>query len=196
MGILHLPFSLQVQGTDYAINADFRPCISIMQVFERPDLTDYEKIMCMVGILYVEDVPAEHLEEAARQATWFLNGGDEPREKKTSKNYGRLFSWDQDLRLILAGVDKVNGGSVRSCDFMHWWDFMSCFMEIGECVFSTVVHQRKLKKTGKQTKIDKEWWADNKDIAELDVEKQLTPAEQSAVAEFYRLLEGGAVDGK
>lgn len=194
MDILHLPSYLTVQGQEYAINADFRPCIYIMQIFERTDLTDYEKIMCMVGILYVDEVPMEHLEEAAEKATWFLNGGEETGEGK-GKNYGRLFSWEQDLRFIISATDKVAGESNRSRDFMHWWDFMSCFMEIGECVFSTLVHQRKLKKTGKQTKADKEWWAENKEIAELKVEKQLTPAEQSAVAEFYRLLEGGAVDG-
>lgn len=194
MDILHLPSYLTVHGQEYAINADFRPCISIMQIFERTDLTDYEKIMCMVGIMYVDEVPVEHLEEAAEKATWFLNGGEETGEGK-GKNYGRLFSWEQDLRFIISATDKVAGGSNRSRDFMHWWDFMSCFMEIGECVFSTLVHQRKLKKTGKQTKADKEWWAENKEIAELKVEKQLTPAEQSAVAEFYRLLEGGAVDG-
>ena len=85
---------------------------------------------------------------------------------------------------------------MRSLGFLHWWDFLSCFMEMGECVFTTIVHQRKVKKTGKQTKVDKEWWADNKDIAELKVEKMLTPGEMSEVAEFYRLLEGGAVDGK
>lgn len=194
MNILQLPSSLHVQGTEYAINADFRPCISIMQIFERTDLTDYEKIMCMVGILYVDDVPMEHLEEAAKKATWFLNGGEE--ETATGgKSYGRLFSWEQDLRFIIAGVDRVHGSSVRATQFMHWWDFMSCFMEVGECVFSTLVHQRKLKKTGKQSKVDKEWWAENKGIAELKVENQLTPAEITALAEFNRLLEGGAVDG-
>lgn len=190
MDILKLPSSLYVQGQEYAINADFRPCISIMQIFERADLTDHEKILCMVGILFVEDVPGELLEEAAEQATWFLNGGDSGSEGK-GKSYGRLFSWEQDLRYIISAVDKTSGGSVRGRDFFHWWDFMSAFMEIGECVFSTLVHQRKLKKTGKQSKVDKEWWADNKDIAELRVEKQLSPAEQAAVAEFNRLLNGG-----
>lgn len=195
MNILFLPETLSVQGKEYAINADFRPCISIMQIFERADLTDQEKIMCMVGILYVEDIPPEHLEEAAEQATWFLNGGDET-EGGSGRNYGRLFSWEQDLRYIIAAVDRVSGGSTRTKEFFHWWDFMNAFMEIGECVFTTLVHQRKLKKTGKQTKADKEWWAENKEIAELRVEKQLTPAESAALAEFNRLLQGGAVDGK
>lgn len=194
MNILKLPTSLNLQGTEYAINADFRPCVSIMQIFERGDLSDQEKIMCMVGVLYVDEIPPDLLEEAAMQASWFLNCGEQTRESK-SRDYGRLFSWEQDLKFILAGIEK-NVGSIRSREFYHWWDFVNAFMEMGECVFSTIIHQRKLKKTGKQSKTDKEWWADNKDIAELHItEKELTFAEKKAVSEFYRLLEGGAVSG-
>ena len=68
-------------------------------------------------------------------------------------------------------------------------------MESGECTFGTIVHQRKLKKQGKQTKADKQWWVENRDIAELRAEKQLSPAERAAVAEFYRLLNGGERTG-
>lgn len=194
MNILELPSSVIVQGKEYAINADFRPCISIMQIFERGDLTDEEKVMCMVGILYVDEIPPHLLEEAAMQASWFLNCGEEAGEHK-GRDYGRLFSWNQDLRFIIAGIEK-HTGSIRSHEFYHWWDFISAFMEMGECVFSTIVHQRKLKKTGKQSKPDKEWWADNKDIAELHItENELTYAEKAAVSEFYRLLEGGAASG-
>lgn len=193
MNILTLPSSLNLQGKEYAINADFRPCVSIMQVFERGDLTAEEKIMCMVGILYVDDIPPHLLEEAATQASWFLNCGEQGGHGN-GRDYGRLFSWDQDLRFILAGIEK-HTGSIRSKEFFHWWEFVSAFMEVGECVFSTIVHQRKLKKTGKQTKADKEWWTDNIDIAELQIEKELTYAEKVALSEFYKKLEGGAVDG-
>lgn len=70
---------------------------------------------------------------------------------------------------------------------------MSGFYEIGECVFSTLIHQRKQKKTGKQTKADREWWAENKDIAELKVE--LTKDEQEVLNAFNALLKGGEQDG-
>lgn len=191
MDILQLPSSLILQGREYAINADFRPCIYIMQIFERGDLSDHEKILCMVGILYKDAIPAPLLEDAAEQAVWFLNGGEENSNSSGGRSYGRLMSWKQDLRYILAAVDKVVGDSVRSRAYMHWWDFLSAYYEIGDCTFTTIVHQRKLRKTGKQTKQDKEWWAENKGIAELQTEEQLTPAEKAAIAEFYRLLEGG-----
>ena len=70
---------------------------------------------------------------------------------------------------------------------------MSAFFESGECVFNTIVHQRKLKKTGKQTKADREWWAENKDIAELKIE--LTADEQEVLDTFNALLKGGETNG-
>lgn len=192
MNILKLPTFLMVQGCEYAINADFRPCINIMRMFERNDLTDREKIQCMVGILYKDEIPMQLMNEAAQQAVWFLNLGDEE-TSGSGKPPMRLFSWEQDLKFIISAVDKSAGFSTRSKEFYHFWEFMSAFMESGECVFNTIVHQRKLKRTGKQTKADKEWWAENKDIAELKVE--FTDDEKAILDEFNALLKGGDVSG-
>lgn len=191
MDILKLPSSLLVQGQEYAINADWRPCVNIMRMFERTDLSDSEKIMCMVGILYVDEIPDNLLVEAAEQAVWFLNMGEE--STGNGKTIGRLFSWEQDLKYIISAVDKSAGFSIRSKDFYHFWEFMSAFFESGECIFNTLVHQRKLKKTGKQSKADKEWWIENKDIAELKVE--LTSDEKEVLDAFNALLKGGDADG-
>lgn len=191
MDILKLPVTLNVKGRDFAINADFRPCLNIMRMFERNDLTDREKIECMVGILYVDEIPDELLPDAAQEAVWFLNLGDDV-QGKGNRGVGRLFSWEQDLKFIISAVDKSAGFSIRSREFYHFWEFMSAFFESGECVFNTLVHQRKLKKTGKQTKADREWWAENRDIAELKIE--LTYEEQEILDRFNALLRGGEAD--
>lgn len=191
MDILKLPVTLNVKGRDFAINADFRPCLNIMRMFERNDLTDREKIECMVGILFVDEIPDELLPDAAQEAVWFLNLGEDV-QSKGNRGVGRLFSWEQDLKFIISAVDKSAGFSIRSREFYHFWEFMSAFFESGECVFNTLVHQRKLKKTGKQTKSDREWWADNRDIAELKIE--LTHEEQEILDRFNALLRGGEAD--
>ena len=192
MDILKLPSSFFLQGREYAFNADWRPCVNIMRMFERNDLTDSEKIECMVEIFYKDEIPYRLVPEAAQKAVWFLNLGDESTDKKGS-SVGRLFSWEQDLKFIISAVDKSAGFSIRSKEFYHFWEFMSAFFESGECVFNTIVHQRKLKKTGKQTKADREWWAENKDIAELKVE--LTADEQEVLDTFNALLKGGETNG-
>ena len=193
MDILKLPSSLEVQGVQLAINADWRPCTNIMRMFERQDLTDSEKILCMVEILYVDEVPDSMVADAAEQAIWFLNMGETDDKGGQSNGCGRLFSWEQDLRFIISAIEHATHKQIRSMEFYHWWEFMSGFYEIGECVFSTLIHQRKQKKTGKQTKADREWWAENKDIAELKVE--LTKDEQEVLNAFNALLKGGEQDG-
>lgn len=193
MDILKLPSSLSLQGQEYAINADWRPCVNIMRMFERTDLSDTEKVLCMVGILYEDEIPDRLMTEAAEQAVWFLNLGEAADGKKSALSFGRLFSWEQDLKFIISAVDKSAGFSIRSKEFYHFWEFVSAFYETGECVFNTIVHQRKLKKTGKQSKADKEWWAENRDIAELKVE--LTSDEREILNAFNTLLKGGEADG-
>lgn len=193
MDILKLPTSIELKGREFAINADFRPCVNIMRMFERTDLTDSEKIEVMVEVLYKDEIPRILYEEAARKAVWFLNLGEEEVKTKSRNNVGRLFSWEQDLKYIISAVDKSAGFSIRSREFYHFWEFMSAFFESGECVFNTLVHQRKLKKTGKQSKFDKEWWAENKDIAELKT--ALTQEEQEILDKFNELLKGGEPNG-
>lgn len=189
LDILKLPTSLLLQGREYAINADFRPCVNIMRMFERTDLSDAEKIDCMVEIFYKDEIPDRLRTEAAQKAVWFLNLGEAPAGRVKGNQGGRLFSWEQDLKFIISAADKAAGFSIRSKEFYHFWEFMSAFFESGECVFNTLVHQRKLKRTGKQTKADKEWWAENKDIAELKIE--LSSDEQEILDTFNKLLEGG-----
>ena len=43
MSSYELPSSLNIGGTDYAINADFRSIIGILEACEDPDWTDGEK---------------------------------------------------------------------------------------------------------------------------------------------------------
>lgn len=187
MSILTLPKILNIGGEDYEINSDFRPCFGIMQVFERTDITDTEKLLAMIGILFVNDVPPEHTDEAITKAFCFLDGGD-TEEGHIGTNYGRLYSWEQDAKYIISAVDRTLGISCRIVEYLHWWDFISALMECKECTFSTLIHQRKLKKTNKQSKYDKEWWAENKDIAELKSKVILTPEEQDKYDEFNKLL--------
>lgn len=184
--ITKLPKTLTVAGTEYKINSDFRPCFNIMQTFERDDLTDEEKLIVMAGVLFVDDIPLEQLNEAISKAIWFLDGGES--KQGSGNNYGKLYSWEQDAQYILSAVNITLGVSCRGLEYLHWWDFVLALMECKECTFSTLVHQRKLKKQGKQNKWDKEWWVENKDIAELKINTALTIEEQAAYDKFNKLL--------
>lgn len=187
MYILNLPEQLEVAGKMRDINFDFKTAINIMTIFERADLTEFEKMQVMVGILFVDDIADEDVAQAAQKAVWFLNVGEDTADS-SDDSYGRLYSWEQDARFIISAVDKVLGKSSRK-ENLHWWEFVSAFYEIGDCTFSTIVHQRKLKKRGKQSEEDKRWWNENIHIAKL--KEVYTDEENEALQRFEQLLKGG-----
>lgn len=190
---LTLPKSIKLGEKEYPIRSDYRVGIRLMQMFEDPELTDSEKLFIAMRVIFKDAVISGiYLQEALEKTVWFLNGGDLNQTSSAGSQTGsqrRLYSWNQDLRFIIAAVDKTVGFSVRGKAFFHWWDFLSAFSEVGESSFSTIVSQRLLKQKGKQTESDIEWWADNADIAELRVQR--SREEQDAVDRFNKLLKEG-----
>ena len=186
---LTLPKSIKLGEKEYPIRSDYRVGIRLMQMFEDPELTDSEKLFIAMRVIFKDAVISGiYLQEALEKTVWFLNGGD-LNQTSSAGSQRRLYSWNQDLRFIIAAVDKTVGFSVRGKAFFHWWDFLSAFSEVGESSFSTIVSQRLLKQKGKQTESDIEWWADNADIAELRVQR--SREEQNAVDRFNKLLKEG-----
>lgn len=194
MDILSLPSFIELGGKKYKIDADFRNCISIMQMFEDTEIYENEKPIIMVKLLFFEEIPNKVFYEAIEKSMMFLDIQTSKEQLEENNNFtvdniGRLYSWSQDIKYIIPAVDRVLGFSSRRQQFLHWWEFIGSFMEIGECTFTTLIHQRKLKKTGKQTKDDKEWWNNNRNIAELKIDKkQLNIDEQHALEKFNKLL--------
>ncbi len=186
---LTLPNSIKLGEKEYSIRSDYRAGIRLMQMFENPELTDSEKLFIAMRVIFKDAaIPRVYLQEALEKTVWFLNGG-ELNQASSAGSQKRLYSWNQDLRFIIAAVDKTVGFSVRGKAFFHWWDFLSAFSEVGESSFSTIVSQRLLKQKGKQTESDIEWWAENADIAELKIQR--SKEEQDAVDRFNKLLKEG-----
>ena len=187
--MLTLTNSIKLGEKEYSIRSDYRAGIRLMQMFEDPELTDSEKLFIAMKVIFKDAViPGVYLQEALEKTVWFLNGG-ELNQTSSSGSQRRLYSWNQDLRFIIAAVDKTVGFSIRGKAFFHWWDFLSAFSEVGESSFTTIVSQRLLKQKGKQTESDIDWWAENADIAELKIQR--SKEERDAVDRFNKLLKEG-----
>lgn len=166
--IYGLPTSVEVCGTAYEINSDFRVVLDIFEVLNDPDLTDQEKGFFALGFFYpdFEDMPSEHCQEALRQCFWFINGGET--EDIQEKKQPQLVDWEQDFRYIIAPVNKAVGHEIRSDAYFHWWSFLSAYMEIGDCTFAQIIKIRDAKARGKKLdKADQEWYQKNRKIVDL-----------------------------
>lgn len=78
---------------------------------------------------------------------WFINGGEY--EDQMEKKPPRLMDWEQDFQYIIAPVNHVIGREIRADAYLHWWTFLSAYMEIGECTFAQIVRIRDAKSRGK-----------------------------------------------
>ncbi len=185
-----LPKKLTVHGIEYDIRSDFRDCLTIFQCLSDPDFTYPEKIDVMVRILYVDwdRIPEADIEAAVEQAIWFLNCGETQQDSKSHKPVAILYDWEQDEQLIFAAVNRVAGRELRECDYVHFWTFISYFHEIGEGLFSTVIHIREKKRKGKLDKSEKEFYRKNKDL--IDLKKRYSKEQQEEMDRINAILNG------
>lgn len=174
-----LPASLHVGGANYKIRTDYRVILDILAAMNDPDILDpgmtedekqAEKVLTMLQILYIDfdQMPPSDWKEASEKACEFIDCGIH--DDGTPKP--RLMDWEQDAPIIVPAVNKVCNFDVRSVKYMHWWTFFGYYMEIGECMLSTVVSIRDKKRRGKKLeKWEQEFYRNNKHIVDLRAKK-------------------------
>lgn len=172
-----LPKEICIHDEPYRIRTDYRAILDILKAAADPELTDQEKNIVMLEILYMnpEEIPPEHLEEALIKGKEFIDCG----VREEGKEKVRLMDWEQDSPIIASAINKTVGKDVRSLKYMHWWTFMSAYMEIGDGLFHQVImiRQKKAKKK-KLEKWELEFYRKNRSLVDLDQKKQERSAEE------------------
>lgn len=176
-----LPTSVEVCSTKYEIRSDYRAVLDICTALSDPELDDQDRAEAALVIFYpaFDEMPPEHYEEAVRLCFWFINCGDEEQSRKAPK----LVDWEQDFKYIVAPINRVAGGEVRSLDYMHWWTFIAAYYEIGDCTFAQIVRVRDLLSRGKALdKSDREWYRQNRHLVDM---KTKYTEEEDAILEQW-----------
>ena len=182
MSAWELPESLSVGCTEWKIRTDFRAVLDILKYFSDPDYEIDEKWEICLDILYEDytKMPDDLKQEAAEQATWFIDMGikDDGKKKPTTMD------WEQDAPIIISSINRVLGMEIRLEKHLHWWTFLGAYMEIGDGLFSNILHIRQKKAKGKRLeKWENEFYKENKKL--IDMQKKYTEEE---IEEQKRLL--------
>ena len=179
-----LPEVLEIGGAAYAVHADFRDVLEVIQWLtgeEEETLRTYVALK-----LFFQDwdsVPPQHQQQAANQMMVFLNGGTEDNSPPSP----RLLDWEQDQSLIVADVNKVAGCEIRALPFVHWWTFLAWFNGIGEGQLSTVVSIRdKLRRGKKLEQWEREYYQRNK--SQVQLKPKYTAEELEEMERIKKLL--------
>lgn len=176
--IYDLPKSLEIGGEEYEIRSDYRAILDICIALSDPELNEQDKAYVALKIFYpdLDSIPREYLQEAVEKCYWFINGGAED----TGPKGPRLMDWEQDFQYIAAPVNRVIGQEIRAVKYLHWWSFLSAYMEIGECTFAQIVAIRDKKKRGKKLeKHEQEWLQRNRHL--VDFKRKYTDAENELI---------------
>ena len=150
--------------------------IDVLIAMNNPDYDNLEKwLYCLESMIVdFDDLPEEYYKDACDALSEFIDMGQGNDSKKVKP---KTMDWEQDATMIVSAVNRVQGKEVRSVEYMHWWTFLSAYMEIGgDCLYSQVLNIRQKKAKGKKLdKWEREFYAENKQL--IDIKKKLTEEE-------------------
>lgn len=146
-----LPTTVEVAGQRFAIRSDFRAVLDALAALNDAELPEQARCLAFLQILYPDWKHLPDADEALRSAMEFINLNRE--DSPGASRRPSLVHWDTDVQLIAPAVDKVLGYSCRRCSYLHWWDFIGAFQNIGDGLFASVVNIRSKRLHGK--KLDK-----------------------------------------
>ena len=187
MSAWELPTSLTIGDVGFAINTDYRTVLYVLGVFNDPEYEpDEQAAVCLqVMIRDWEQLPRERYQEALEAVTGFIDGPDMGQD--TRRPRPRTMDWEQDAPVLVPAINRVLGQEVRALPYLHWWTFLGAYMEIGECLFSTIVTIRQKRAKGKKLeKQELEFLRENRALVEL--ERKRTAAQQEQRDELRKLF--------
>lgn len=177
-----LPTELDVGGQRFAVRSDFRAVLDALAALNDTSLPEQARCLAFLQIFYPDWQHLPDLGEALRQAMVFVNLGQPVPEHQPHRP--ELVHWDTDVQLIAPAVDKVLGYSCRRCAYLHWWDFIGAFQNIGEGLFAQVVNIRNKRARGKKLdKAEKEFARENADLIGTTASRMTAEEE-----EFFKRL--------
>ena len=184
------PTSLNIGGVDYEIRTDYRAVLDLLTALNDPDLTDtdpqitaYMQSRVILEIMYpdCDNIPSEHIQEALDKVSEFIDMGISDDRKKP-----KTMDWEQDAPILIPAINKVLNTEIRAVQYMHWWTFLGAYMEIGESLFSNIIHIRQKKAKGKKLeKWEQDFYKENKSLIDFKQKDQRNSEEKEELRDYF-----------
>lgn len=182
MSAWELPVDVEICGQIFVIRSDFRAVLDALAALQDQELTEQERCLAFLQILYPDWQHLPDGGEALKAACKFINLGEDVPENQPPKP--ALVSWEDDVGIMAPAIDKVLGYSCRQCKYLHWWEFIGAYMGIGDGLFAQVVSIRAKQLKGKPLdKAEREFARENAALIGKTAPK-LTAEEE----EFFKRL--------
>ncbi len=184
------PTSLTIGGVDYEIRTDYRAVLDLLTALNDPELVDedegitaYMQSQVILQIMFPEcdSIPQEHIQEALDKVVEFIDMGISDDRKKP-----KTMDWEQDAPILIPAINKVLNTEIRAQKYIHWWTFLGAYMEIGESLFSNVIHIRQKKASGKKLeKWEETFYKENKSLIDFKKVEKRSEEEKKALDDLF-----------
>lgn len=160
----NLPETVNIDGVEYPINADFRTSIKFEMLVQRE--TDEIKLLLEMLHLYYGELIPENVPVAIEKALWFYAGGELKAKSSDSKKEA-LYSFEYDGDYIYSAFLEQYGIDL-TCARLHWWKFRALFLSLSDKTkLSEIIGYRSVQISGKMSKEEKEFYKKMKKIYAL-----------------------------
>lgn len=190
MNVWSFPTSLNIGGVEYEIRTDYRVILDLLMALNDPELSDsdnkmsaYMQSRVILEIMFPDwdNIPQEHIQEALDKVAEFIDMGigDDSKKPKT-------MDWEQDAPIIIPAINKVLNKEIRAEKYMHWWTFLGAYMEIGEGLFSNIIHIRQKKAKGKKLeKWEQDFYKENKSLIDFQHKEKRSNEEKEMLRDYF-----------
>ena len=117
------PETVEVNGREYRIEADYRKVLAYQRLLQDPEMDDQDKAVLGLALFYGDQVRREDVQDLLAYTQYFINRGQEPREgDDEAPRKERTFDILEDSGRIYAAFLQVYGINLRKAK-IHFWIF-------------------------------------------------------------------------
>lgn len=190
MSAWEFPTSVIIGNADFEIRTDYRVVLDLLSALNNPELTDsnkeinaYMQSRLILEIMYPDYqlIPQSNIQEAIDRVAEFIDMGLGDDSKKP-----KMMDWEQDAAIIIPSINKVLNKEIRAEKYIHWWTFLGAYMEIGEGLFSNIIHIRQKKLKGKKLeKWEQEFYKENKHLIDFQQREKRSNEEKEMLRDYF-----------
>lgn len=126
-----LPRAVNICGTEYAIDTDFRTAIRFTLLMQDDHVDEWAKIDIAL-YMFLGDAPIPDTQQAVDALMWFYRcGKPEPKGGHGCRRPRQIYDFDHDADLIYAAFLGQYGIDLQSVG-LHWWAFRALFIGLSE----------------------------------------------------------------
>lgn len=193
-----LPTTVNVGGTDYPINSDFRTSILFEQMAVDTDIENDEKWRYLLeyyynGITVTDENIGGLVEEALkfyRCERGQLQSDNEGCKDSSTSSSDKIYDFDYDDMYIYSAFLQQYNIDLQDVEYLHWWKFKAMFNGLKEdCKFCKILEYRSVDLAEIKDEEQRKHYKNMKDIYKLPT--KLNIKEEKRQAEIARCLKEG-----